>query len=545
MFMNQFTLRNYPKEALKDSKGLHEPVLFSLYDTEEIDTLSEKSSKPKKKKDNKRNQSKGSLEIELSDLKNDEAKLKINEGPDIIKTDKNNEFKKGSKRLTIGELIELEYFYLSLDKFDEINKNKYYSYQIRKHINLIRRQLEKEKHPINKIIIYFAEIYSIYINKCYDRDNINQENIEINKNQIIKDIQDFIDIIAIALKLFYMRSINYDYFANEKDEFINLICYILFNQKKFERSLFNYFQLSNKERQEQLNNKKKEFGDIKPKDLGIPLKFRLDEDTVKFKASKAADENKIESGIVKYFKQSDIDLDIKRANSITEEINEDLEMVSHFNKRRKMSLFAPGETNENNDSLKINKNDNVIYKLKGKKKERRKDTESVTSYKEFSEQYNKMNKTLREKYKEDINNPSELDIYTDNTEQSVYDPSNPYEKAIKYIETIKDYKTPLDKLTVIALVSALIKDCVDDCWKDVKNIQDNKFLSIDSDALLSIYLYIIWKMDTEIIYTHLDFIKYFTGTITKQSIIGYFCITVESSLEYIMSVNNKEDLAKN
>jgi len=39
-------------------------------------------------------------------------------------------------------------------------------------------------------------------------------------------LQDFIDIIAVALKLFYMKSINYDYFEYEKDEFINLICYI-------------------------------------------------------------------------------------------------------------------------------------------------------------------------------------------------------------------------------------------------------------------------------------------------------------------------------
>ena len=46
MFINQFTLRDYPIEALKDSKDLHEPVLFLLYDSEEIGTLSEKSSKP-------------------------------------------------------------------------------------------------------------------------------------------------------------------------------------------------------------------------------------------------------------------------------------------------------------------------------------------------------------------------------------------------------------------------------------------------------------------------------------------------------------------
>ena len=90
--------------------------------------------------------------------------------------------------MTIDKLNELESNYLSSDKFNEINKNKYYSYQIRKHINLIRRQLENKLHPINKIIKYFADIYSNYINKCYDRDKINEEKIEDNKNVIINQL---------------------------------------------------------------------------------------------------------------------------------------------------------------------------------------------------------------------------------------------------------------------------------------------------------------------------------------------------------------------
>ena len=72
---------------------------------------------------------------------------------------------------------------------NEENQNKYFSFQIRRHINLIRMQLENKKHPLNIILKKFSEIYTIYINKCYD--TINKEDdkkIEETKDNIIKDI---------------------------------------------------------------------------------------------------------------------------------------------------------------------------------------------------------------------------------------------------------------------------------------------------------------------------------------------------------------------
>ena len=141
-----------------------------------------------------------------------------------------------------------------------------------------------------------------------------------------------------------------------------------------------------------------------------------------------------------------------------------------------------------------------------------------------------------------FDNPSEFDIYT---EKENHDPRHPYEKAIKFINKIKDYKFPLDKLTIIAIVSAIIDDCVDECWKKQKNKMPDNFLRIDSDELLSIYLYIVCKMNTESIFTQLDYIQYFTGTATKQSMVGYFYTTVEGCIKYLMSIEKKEDLAKN
>ena len=475
IFLNQFYLRNNPQQALNDSKGLHEPLLTLLFDTNEIETYF-----------------------------NEISKL-----PDRLRT------------FTNGKLRNSEKSFLSENILDEKNQNKYYSYQVRKHIDLIRRQLDNPKHPIYIIIKKFSEIYFNYLNKCYDKVKNNEDINKKTKDSVIKDIQDFIDIIAIALKLFYMKSINYDYFEHEKDEFINLVCQILFNQKNFEKELFKFFELSNKEKQSQFKQKKKVLGDITPKDVGISIKFRLDKETENFKKNNNYGNKSIkeETGIVKYFKDLDIEVEEKLRRSFRIEVGE-LEMVSSFNDQRKMNLFV----SDRSRAESIDKN--FIYKPK-KKNNKRESTESISSYKEFSEKYN--NSSFF----------SEFDIKIEKD-----DIHNPYGKAIEFIELIKYYKTPLEKLTIIALESALITTSVNSFWKEQKNLPNN-FLRIDADELLSIYLYIICKMNTDTIFTQLDYIQNFIGLASKQSLVGYFYTTVEGCIKFLVSAKSKENLAYN
>ena len=475
IFLNQFYLRNNPQQALNDSKGLHEPLLTLLFDKNEIETYF-----------------------------NEISKL-----PDRLRT------------FTNGKLRNSEKSFLSENILDEKNQNKYYSYQVRKHIDLIRRQLDNPKHPIYIIIKKFSEIYFNYLNKCYDKVKNNEDINKKTKDSVIKDIQDFIDIIAIALKLFYMKSINYDYFEHEKDEFINLVCQILFNQKNFEKELFKFFELSNKEKQSQFKQKKKVLGDITPKDVGISIKFRLDKETENFKKNNNYGNESIkeETGIVKYFKDLDIEVEEKLRRSFRIEVGE-LEMVSSFNDQRKMNLFVSDRPRAES----IDKN--FIYKPK-KKNNKRESTESISSYKEFSEKYN--NSSFF----------SEFDIKIEKD-----DIHNPYGKAIEFIELIKYYKTPLEKLTIIALESALITTSVNSFWKEQKNLPNN-FLRIDADELLSIYLYIICKMNTDTIFTQLDYIQNFIGLASKQSLVGYFYTTVEGCIKFLISAKSKENLAYN
>ena len=547
IFINQFTLRNNPSIALTDSEKNHdnskkkdEKLLSLLNDSEEIEDYYGKSNK--NKKNVRETPSRESLEFELSKINIDESKAEEIEIKDEIKIDESDKSKGSHRKITSSKLNKSDAKLLNKD-INEENQNKYYSYQIRRHINLIRIQLENQKRPLNIIIKKFSEVYTFYINKCYD--TINKEDdkkIEETKDDIIKNIQDFIDIIAVALKLFYMKSINYDYFEYEKDEFINLICFILFKYKPLEKSLFKFFELSNKKKQEKLNKNMEVFKDITPREVGIDIKFRLDEDTEKFKNSKAGDIKKNEdSGIVQYFKNLDVEIKETRTSSTTIATGE-MESVSNYGNNRGMSVYTPDKSSDANKSSFINKNDIFIYKVREKKKNRI-ERESITSYSEFSKKFDNLEKPLREKIEEDmLDNPSEFDIYA---EKANHDPSHPYEKAIEFINKIKDYKFPLDKLTIIAIVSAIITDCVDECWKDQKDKLPDNFLKIDSDELLSIYLYIICKMNTKSIYTQLDYIQYFTGTVTKQSLIGYFYTTFEGCLKYIMSIEKKEDFTKN
>jgi hypothetical protein len=168
---------------------------------------------------------------------------------------------------------------------------------------------------------------------------------------------------------------------------------------------------------------------------------------------------------------------------------------------------------------------------------------TIDSYKSFSDMINRSNTTLREKYQEDLDeNPSQLDVPSVKSLKN--DQNISYGEVISYIDTIKDYNTPLDKLTIIALSSVLITDCIDDFWKDVKDLP-NKYLNIDADQLMSIYLYIVYNMNLSSIYTQLDFINFFTGNKTKQSMVGYYYTTIEGCINFIMTVNKKEDFINN
>ena len=465
-------------------------------------------------------------------------------------------------------------------------ENKYNIQQIKKYIRIILYQLKNELHPIKIIIKKFTEIYTSILK---DKINIcSENNINKEKEKIIKDIQQFIELMQVALKLFYINSINYKFFISERDEFINLISYILFNQKnadkyEFYNTLYNFFNKSNEKIKEKFEEKKILFENLSPEEAGVDPKFCLNEVTEEF--------------IEKYKKDEKINKEPRKKSKIVEHL-ENNENINFINTDTTSSTgtisTAKGTTDsnkinnenaheianiieENNDDNNDDDNDDDIiniekqifkkekFEQKNKSKsiikrksstntqinenENNKRNLSISSYKEFSESYNncenetKLLEKLEENYDFDIAIIKETTDYKTKINNNL---NIPYKKAINFIKTIKNYKAPLEKLTIIALTSINITKNVDEFWKKEESLKLKEgFLNIDADQLMSIYLYIIFNMNIPSIFTELDFIKYFTTSISKQSIIGYYYTTVSGCIDFILKTENKEALVGN
>ena len=502
IFIQQFILLSFPQIHLGDKELKSGPIL-SLFSKEELKEYSEKSRKRSKKRRKKN-------------------------------------FNKEDDRLTIGTVLEGEINIESKNLSDNKIKVEYNSYKIREHLNIIQRQLKERRHPINDIISKFREIYSIHIKNDLEALKIDKKmnEIEEKKHYIIKDIQTFIEITSVALKIFYSKTINYKFFVSERDEFFNLICFILFNDndKEFYNSIFELFELSNEQKTKDLQDKIKKLGKLNPKEVGVSDKFCLDEAHKKIwnkKESNEIEENLIiqkkKTGIVDFFEK--IDYLKNRVSSFTDErSNMEIERDSKVAFIRSVTGDYTYYSSKKSKKVEI-------------KEEKKEDRQTILCYKDFSEKINSPNTTLKEKYQEDLDeNPSQL--HFPSIDELNNDLKIPYGEVIKYISTIKNYNTPLDKLTIIALSSVLVTDCVDNFWKDVKDLPP-RYLNIDADQLMSIYLYIVYNMDLSSIYTQLDFINFFTGEKTKKSIIGYYYTTFDGCISFIMAANIKQDLVNN
>ena len=520
IFTQQFFLLNFPLFYLKDSEKFKDPVLF-LFNPEELKPVYNSSLQELRSRKNTQE------EIELGNISFKDNKYvdDIDCNKEKIEVVKNLKFSPNS--IMINDELSLENYVLD----DERKLLKYNTYKIREHINLIRKQLENKGHPISKIIKKFSEFCSNKLKYEIGRNKNDKEKIESFKEDIVKEIQNFIEIVSVALKLFYSKTINYEFFISERDEFLNLICFFLFNEKTFYNNLFELFQLSNTKRTDDFLKKKEELKVVTPKDSGISVKFRLNNETKQLKNNTIDVQKNKKPKISEFFEK--IEEFRNRANTYSTEEGKNLGEKSISPESGRFSFDMKAST--------LNK----IYANKLKVKKERNLT--VTSFKEFSEQINDDNQTIREKFEMELSeNPSNLDFPSISEIQSKFPKFKdiPYGEAIKYMESIKDYNAPLDKLTIIALTSVLIIHSIDDFWKDVENL-DKKFLNIDADELMSIYLYIVYNIDIKSIYTQLDFIKYFTGSITKQSMIGYYYTTVNGCLSFIMEAKTKEDFTTN
>ena len=417
------------------------------------------------------------------------------------------------------------------DNENEVSKkdlefiSKYQSYILKKYIKIIRKHIEKEEHPIHIIIDLFIKYFENYLKLIIDfcKNNKNDEKLCYNKGlEAVNEIQNFIEIMQVALKLFYSKSINFKNFSIEKDEIINLISYILFNKKNFYNLVLLLFSEMNAKKMEKFELKLKSNENITPREIGIKPKFCLDKESEEFWED---------------YKNKRKDSD---KNSSTEEnTSKKKEELKHYIDNSKSELLSELEKDEpdiisDNKSIigrkTVNMQKNIIWN-------------NNESFNDSINNNNDLDKTfdlkassinIKEKLLNNLNDiilPKLPEIPNIN---EIIIKDEPYSLAIKYLRQIYSYKVPLEKLIIISYLSILITQSVENYWSNINEDIPSNFLNLDADEIMSIYLYIIYKLDSSSILAHLEIIKHFTTNYTKQTVLGYYYSTFEGCLRYIL-----------
>ena len=123
--------------------------------------------------------------------------------------------------------------------------------------------------------------------------------------------------------------------------------------------------------------------------------------------------------------------------------------------------------------------------------------------------------------------------------------NDPYDTAIGLLKQIEKYKTPFEKMMIIANISNEITDCINDFWQEMEQYIKKDFLSIEAEQIMTIFIYVIIKSGISNIFVHCKMIKLFTTCTTKSSMIGYYYSTVEASIMYIKTLKDVDELFKN
>ena len=391
----------------------------------------------------------------------------------------------------------------------QYNKNK-----IKEYMEIFKEHLSQKDHPIYFVINSFINEFIPVIkgvNESY-KNNLDPKNIgyDDKAKDVIKQLQNFIVLMQNVIKLFYSRSISYDYFRDEKDEFLNLVSYIIFSSVKIYDAFFQLFQFMNRDNIEIFEKKHELLGDITPEEIGIKERFCLNEKTNKF-----MEELKLKKKNTKIYNK----------NGKNNKEEEDSELAININ--GKENLINVDDENNIDTSSKKNQNDNNIntdeLKLKVDLNSNNSENLKITS------DSGKLNLITRE-----------FSLLSKEKEYS----KTPYGEAIEFIKKIVEFKVPLEKLVIIASISSLITQCVNKYWSNMGRYIEPSMLGIDADELMTIFMYIIYKSNMPLLFVHADFIKYFTSPTTKSTMIGYYYTTLQGCLDFLLEIKDKGDFTK-
>ena len=109
----------------------------------------------------------------------------------------------------------------------------------------------------------------------------------------------------------------------------------------------------------------------------------------------------------------------------------------------------------------------------------------------------------------------------------------PYISAIRLLKSLKNYKSPFEKLLLIATINDQIMESATSFWKGMESYIDKDYLFIEADEIMNIFLYIIIQTQMPEILLYCKIIEYFTTQFTRSFSVSYNFTLLEASLQYI------------
>jgi hypothetical protein len=474
-----------------------------------------------------------------------------------------------------------------------------YQYQLRrinvkKYIKIFKEHIcNNADHPINQIISLFNKLFSQYIKtklKELESQLLNKiinearywELIKIFENEVTESLQEFITTIHSTVKLYYSTSIDLTFFTEEKDDLMNMITTFIFRTGSLYESILDLYSYSFKDELQIIQDKLVELKNIKPKKLGIEIKFCLDEDTIKLQNELRKNKPKNDFDIKKVEENKEnVQEKKQKKNSLFQNINKD-------NKTKKgNNLYTIKEReDEKDESINImdgNKNDKDTGKIllyiednkilpdynrpirsKTKLPQLEKDDDyllerlSFLEDSKFENNYNPANQIrnsvnnfnnkvyffpkLHTQLKKNLDLNENIKAFNKNKKSSDDILPIPYISAIKLLKSIKKYKTPFEKLLLIAAISDQIMESATSFWKGMEPYIDKDYLFIEADEIMNIFLYIIIQSQMPEVLLFCKIINNFTTQFTKAFNIAYNYTLLEASLEYISGLKDIHEI---
>ncbi len=381
---------------------------------------------------------------------------------------------------------------------DPAHEYKEYRKSLKSYLNIFKDHVLDINHPINLIATKFSELFINFLSSKIDQINqipVNKDFSSIamkNVEEVYGLIQKFILKLQIALRLMYCKTINYQFFTEERDEMINLVTNIIFKCENFYKKIFLFYEVSYKEHIKVFQEKIISMKFIAPEDLGIDTKFCLNETTINLQ-KKIIDNDLPTKGNSKIIKENSI----LEGNTFTQNNDKlfnpiNTEISSLDNETIKLS----GPSNSLNNLPKVTEVDNEMKVYVGSLDSRAKPIQGKNRY--------------------------------------------PYEKAIKLLRSIKSYRIPFEKMLVLSNISTEITNAVNFFWKEMDGIISPSYLNIDADELMSIFIYMIIKSQMSSLLVNMKIIKDFTTSQSKSTMVGYYFVTLDASILFILDMDIKK-----